>query len=353
MFTTSQDLIIHLIHHCDMNTAMKRQPQVGPRKYKRRRKLKPHELELISNRVDEDVLSDEEPKRRKEKKIKRETPKSNLEKDYESVFESFESAVQTINSIVNSKPPKTSEKRKKFKEATMTNMRPKMIHTQKTRVPIDIQSDGKTRHKTKTLITRTTHTQQEHVLRSQTQGERNRPRTKNVSYHVLQPEKLPVATFDDNEHHLGIKPDPDAIEESLRDQQQKENSFETIETEIPDIASEETVLAQVENQEGGSSIRVTKNNDLNNSLTPGRHIIGPGNKVIRIVKGGMIVRNEKKETKEFKIDIPIKQEIIEPSPLHELAELSMQHAQNQFRCEMCSATFTDRSQLLMHVPIHI
>lgn len=26
-------------------------------------------------------------------------------------------------------------------------------------------------------------------------GERVRPRTKNVSYHVLQPEKLPVATF--------------------------------------------------------------------------------------------------------------------------------------------------------------
>lgn len=28
MFATSQDLIVHLIHHCDMNTAMKRQPQV-------------------------------------------------------------------------------------------------------------------------------------------------------------------------------------------------------------------------------------------------------------------------------------------------------------------------------------
>nr|CAI5845707.1 unnamed protein product [Callosobruchus analis] len=54
MFATSQDLILHLIHHCDMNTAMKRQPQVGPRKYKRRRKLKPHELELISGRVDGD-----------------------------------------------------------------------------------------------------------------------------------------------------------------------------------------------------------------------------------------------------------------------------------------------------------
>lgn len=330
-----------------MNTAMKRQPQIGPRKYKRRRKLKPHELELISNRVDDDIYSEEErpkPEKRKDKKLKREAPKTNLEKDYESVFESFESAVQTINSIVNSKPPTKTEKRKKFKESTLTNLRPKMIHTQKTRIPVEAQTDGKTRHKTKTLITRTT--PQEHMLRGQ-QGERNRPRTKNVSYHVLQPEKLPVATFEDeSDQRLGIKPDPD----DMPQQENLQNNFEAIETEIPDIASEETVLAQVEsNPEGSNSIRLTKN-DTSNSLTPGRHIIGPGNKVIRIVKGGMIVRNDKNAKSEI---VTIKQEILEPSPLHELAELSMQHAQNQFRCEMCSATFTDRSQLLMHVPIHI
>lgn len=349
MFSTSQDLIIHLIHHCDMNTAMKRQPQVGPRKYKRRRKLKPHELELISSRLDNDDIyssGDERTNRKRgPKRVKREPQKTNLEKNYEAVFESFESAVQTINSIVNAKPQPTKG-RKKFKaDTSATVSRPKMIHTQKTRVPVDSQ-EGKGR-KTKTLITRTT--PQEHMLRGQVSGERNRPRTKNVSYHVLQPEKYPAATFDQEnenpqEELLGIKPDPDG----------PQKDFEAIETEIPDVANEETVLAQVDSEE----IRVTKNNNKrNNSLTPGRHIIGPGNKVIRIVKGGMIVRNDKikKEAAQpdIKEEIHFKQEIIEPSPLHELAELSMQHAQNQFRCEMCSATFTDRSQLLMHVPIHI
>lgn len=49
----------------------------------------------------------------------------------------------------------------------------------------------------------------------------------------------------------------------------------------------------------------------------------------------------------------IKQEMVDPSPLHELAELSMQHAQNIFKCEMCSEVFSDRAQLLVHVPIHI
>lgn len=59
MFAMSQDLILHLIHHCDMNTALKRQPQVGPRKYKRRRKLKPHELEMMSNRMEEEDEEDD------------------------------------------------------------------------------------------------------------------------------------------------------------------------------------------------------------------------------------------------------------------------------------------------------
>lgn len=296
---------------------------------------------------------------------------------YEDMIESFQSAVQTISSIVSQKPAPKGRKKFKSTEASTSQMsRPKMIHTQKTRVPVDSQTDGRGRHKTKTLITRR-RAPDPHlldVLHTRTYTERNRPRTKNVSYHVLQPEKFPLATFNQenenperDENMLGIKPDPDAPKG------EKPADFEPIETEIPDIASEETVLAQVETvaQEGdvaNSIVRVTKNNKRNNSLTPGRHIIGPGNKVIRIVKGGMIVRNDKLRNKEaapqdagesidpvsvVKQEIQLKQEIIEPSPLHELAELSMQHAQNQFRCEMCCESFTDRSQLLMHVPIHI
>ncbi|XP_017485608.1 PREDICTED: uncharacterized protein LOC108374147 [Rhagoletis zephyria] len=42
--SSSSDLVQHLIQHSDMNTAMQRQPVTGPRKYKRRRKLKPHEI---------------------------------------------------------------------------------------------------------------------------------------------------------------------------------------------------------------------------------------------------------------------------------------------------------------------
>ncbi|XP_059052146.1 zinc finger protein 48-like [Achroia grisella] len=37
---SSAELVQHLIQHCDANTALKRQPQSGPRKYKRRRRVK-------------------------------------------------------------------------------------------------------------------------------------------------------------------------------------------------------------------------------------------------------------------------------------------------------------------------
>ncbi|XP_058451827.1 zinc finger protein 236 [Malaya genurostris] len=45
LFERSADLIQHLIQHSDLNTAMKRQPPTFPRKYKRRKKLNSNETE--------------------------------------------------------------------------------------------------------------------------------------------------------------------------------------------------------------------------------------------------------------------------------------------------------------------
>ncbi|XP_049284678.1 uncharacterized protein LOC125764453 [Anopheles funestus] len=66
-FSTTDDLVQHLIKHSDMNTAMKREPPTFPRKYKRRRKLKPHELERLQsgrrkqkNKPPEDFDDDED-----------------------------------------------------------------------------------------------------------------------------------------------------------------------------------------------------------------------------------------------------------------------------------------------------
>lgn len=220
MFATSQDLIVHLIHHCDLNTAMKRQPQVGPRKYKRRRKLKPHELELLPSNVEEGddegddfTDSDDENDRRKRvpKKPKKPppTPKpaTNIEDAYADVYNSFSSANEIINNIMNTKP--ATKAKKKSKNEPMVPSRPKMIHTQKTKVTVETGEGGKVKLRTKTLVTRTQPTE----LKSAT-GERIRPRTKNVSYHILHPDKLPLATFPEDDTAQAVSnllaSDPDA-----------------------------------------------------------------------------------------------------------------------------------------------
>lgn len=220
---------------------MRRQPQSGPRKYKRRRKLK-HEAPTFSARINEyvDMIdgitdSDENMKRKGNKKTKR----ANVEEGYQNVLKSFESSLQNINSIVsNSKtyPSKTkTPKKKKVKEekkvggvsmaavfdlpAVNPPGRPKMIHTQKTRVPVEMGTDGvKKGQKTKTLVTRTPkvmpNDQQQPATRVQniiTGGERNRPRTKNVSYHVEGRQQFIPATFA-KPKEMGMETEPQSIE---------------------------------------------------------------------------------------------------------------------------------------------
>ncbi|KAI4460420.1 zinc finger protein [Holotrichia oblita] len=326
---------LHLIHH--LNTAMRRQPQVGPRKYKRRRKLKPHELELIShieeveeeeNEEDDDYTdTDNENDRRnktKKKKAVKQSPKQANVTGFTDMYNSFSSAIENISSIVKS----STKTKKKVKQEHIVPSRPKMIHTQKTKVAWkrlkETTEGGRVRHKTKTLVTRT----QPMELKSSS-NERVRPRTKNVSYHILNPEKLPERNAKSQHESNGI--------DHFTAEQDSSNNIEDIKPIL---------------KKG------------NNSLEPGRLIIGPGTKVVRIVKSGMIVsKNKRKEDIEQEAEpeqiipdieeVHIKQEVMDPSPLHELAEISMQHAQSIFKCEMCSEVFTDRAQLLVHVPIHI
>lgn len=359
MFATSQDLIVHLIHHCDMNTAMKRQPQVGPRKYKRRRKLKPHELEMISGRLDDDeemandnlTESEDEQKKKPVAKKPKKAQSKILDETYADVYNSFSSAIENINSIMNSKANLKTKKKVKSEQAVPS--RPKMIHTQKTRIPVETTDGSKVRHKTKTLVTRTQPTE----LKSAT-GERIRPRTKNVSYHIFS-DKLPVATFPE---------DDIAVNNLLASDMNNHDQSNGVQAEpVMDIGSEQTVETEQPVPTNIIKIMPRPKRTNTNSLKPGRHIIESG-KVVRLVKGGMLVSKKKKDEEPENItsDIDmitikqeiitpdiVKQEVIDPSPLHELAELSMQHAQNIFKCEMCSEVFSDRAQLLVHVPIHI
>ncbi|SPP82788.1 uncharacterized protein LOC117584906 isoform X3 [Drosophila guanche] len=58
--SSSNELIQHLIKHSDTNTAKQRQPVTGPRKYKRRRKLQPHEIAHMRATKEDEILQAEE-----------------------------------------------------------------------------------------------------------------------------------------------------------------------------------------------------------------------------------------------------------------------------------------------------
>lgn len=307
--------------------------------------------------VENDNFSDSDEERKKKNTTTRKQkkpPQKVLDESYSDVYNSFSTAIESISTIVNNSKT-TAKPKKKVKSEQPVPSRPKMIHTQKTRVPVESADGGKVRHKTKTLVTRTQPTELKSAI-----GERIRPRTKNVSYHIFNSDKMQVATFPEDDIAVNNLLASDM--NSVGGSHDQSNGTVHFEQSTMDVGSEQTVETEPEPEPVGI-IKVTKTRAVkksNNSLKPGRHLIGPGDKVVRIVKGGMLVSKKRRKDEpegifpdvnpvEFKQDV--KQE--DPSALHELAEISMQHAQNMFKCEMCSEVFSDRSQLLVHVPIHI
>ncbi|CAG9772210.1 unnamed protein product [Ceutorhynchus assimilis] len=124
MFTISEDLILHLIHHCDITTAMNRQPRVGPRRYKRRRMVKPFEPEKFI------IINEREAMDEEEEYV--------IPEPEEKVAEgSSSSQSNNVNEVVEQ-----SEN-----ENAPTNLCPKMIYTQKTRVPVETRVDVQIRDK--------------------------------------------------------------------------------------------------------------------------------------------------------------------------------------------------------------
>lgn len=226
LFQTSEEVVAHIVAHCDENTALKRQPQNGPRKYKRRRKYGEKEGAQTGRQSGMELLegnseSDENPKRKLGKRNNKTQQRLNVAEGYQNVLKSFETSMQSLDSIVKdtkASPSKAKGAKKKTKkedkkataaaaaaaaavaaaesQSQSQASRPKMIHTQKTRVPVQIGGEGvKKGQKTKTMVTRTPKVMPgEHKGGIFPGGERNRPRTKNVSYHIEKIQFSP-ATF--------------------------------------------------------------------------------------------------------------------------------------------------------------
>uniref|UniRef100_A0A1Q3F2I0 Putative mudr-1x ap n=1 Tax=Culex tarsalis TaxID=7177 RepID=A0A1Q3F2I0_CULTA len=202
LFGTSMDLIQHLIQHSDANTAMKRQPPTFPRKYKRRKKMKADELDKAEQsggssrskkKVNEAYVESDHGGEEDEDLLKNPAEilleygagNSNRKLIASPKFiDSYEllasasasrgkppalddSGINLLSNVVLVNSSESGNAEKKYKPiktespkrrhhggsgtagSTPSGSRPRMIHTQKTRVAA---TDGK--RKTKTVITK-------------------------------------------------------------------------------------------------------------------------------------------------------------------------------------------------------
>lgn len=413
-YATSEEIVAHIVQHCDDNTALRRQPQTGPRKYKRRRKLKTHETNTMLRMTEQYDMteggsdSDDNTKRKLGRKNKQH--RSNVEEGYQNVLKSFENSLQNINSIVsNSKlnPGKSKLSKKKLRkeekkgeaEASCQPGRPKMIHTQKTRVPVEIGSDGvKKGQKTKTMVTRTPKMMpQEHKLGIFPGGERNRPRTKNVSYHIEGKLQPTPATFPKPKeesllspapiHHqsplTNIKLEPNMQKTSNNNHKNNNGNILTINNEKMESAPRKKsgVLRKIKKQKDGikqEPIDIDHEQIQNNNNTENMdserlmdHSVDGSNLEVAFEASvtteeenilpdvGEVNNTENVGTGNVKLSVKVEstpQRMLAVhsviAPVDDIPETIIPDAV-EYTCEMCSAVFSSRAELLVHVPIHI
>ncbi|XP_012226507.1 uncharacterized protein [Linepithema humile] len=446
-FSTPEEIVAHIVKHCDDNTARKRQPQTGPRKYKRRRKMKPNETNTMvrKNEFTYEMMessggggsaggagaatgsdSEDNTKRKLGKKNKQQH-RSNVEEGYQNVLKSFESSLQNINSIVSnsklnttkakfSKKKLRKEEKKQEAQASPQSGRPKMIHTQKTRVPVEVGSDGaKKGQKTKTMVTRTPKVMpNEHKAGVFPGGERNRPRTKNVSYHVEGKQQIAPATFPVKKENapsvqaqqklVVIKQEP-GIQKTVGDSHRNNNGNilalgegqESSTKKKPPalkktrrqrhviVKQEANVVLEPAMEEQQQHMQLRNNNNKNNSADTARlmeHAVDGSNLEVAFEASVVTAQEEDQDDDDDEeesilphdvsaeeigngdnnVKLSVKVESTSPArmlavhsvitPVDDVPETIIPDAV-EYTCEMCAAVFSSRAELLVHVPIHI
>lgn len=447
-FSESQDLIVHLIHHCDTNTAMKRPPRIGPRKYMRRSKLKSQEYDIQYPEIQEDQSDEEVPPLQPGESPRYEidmdtrwTNKMNMNSTKKQELDFHETYIdQEMSTSSTSTPTYLEQNLMESREQAKNNSgisRAKMIHTEKKPKIFEPYEINRKRQ-------RNTFTRSYEEFRS---TKRDKPRTKNVS-RTEGPIRYPVATFseevtavnnllklnpENNEEFYNYQfqtPEPemettvdyndqnnsDPLQENERNPTRKSSrktkglsgrshiddyseEFETQSKKEKKIRkTREPSQRQYEKYEGQSEHERTdiqKDSSKENRATRKSSRTKRTNKryndeytetaeepIVKnepkeseisikeeyeqceeeqvvyetpedyvIVNGPEVVSQSETQQTQVNEKISVKQEIIDP--LLEFAEISMQHARSDYKCEMCSSVFLLRSQLLAHVRVHI
>ncbi|XP_053693079.1 zinc finger protein 91 [Sabethes cyaneus] len=479
LFESSVELIQHLIQHSDLNTAMKRQPPTFPRKYKRRKKLKSTDAEklnstkwkrkgnttVVEEAASDEVMEDEELlKNPAEILLEYGTGNSNKKliaspkyiNSYELLASTSgithtkpgnldDSGINLLSDVViiNSPPTKmeskfkpeipASPKRRAGKllsttaashtsgsqpSSSTSNSRPRMIHTQKTRVSA---TDGK--RKTKTIITKDVKCHPEDREYSTLEFKRAKNRSV-ATYQEIPSDKISSESFpllDDGREDdcdgeeqtendglttdINRKQDVSEYEELLSQNllmeiSRKDKYIDKYNSDIVNDLEEilrspiknttnnvppAVIMATPKTSQSKQYETTTKNREdkLPNKLS--KYSKTNEQSLTSVLRSQRLTRRQLEREVNFLREayatdsITIKQEKDSPDKLSTMLLNDLQTTSStfvhpkreplqnvpmgetlletlqpeRFECEMCSATFEDRSQLLLHVPIHI
>lgn len=232
---------------------------------------------------------------------------NNIDNDLQSIDSLVVPSGSNSNQIKNTKT--NLRKRTSKADQPQQTSRPKMIHTQKMRVPVE---DGK--RKTKTLITRTS-AKDSHVEPVPTRISKRTTdkRIKNENQYVKDNMDL---LLESSRKHLKFPEVVNDLEEIFRSPiKTRESNDEYITSDIhPPV--------------------IPKRTSKRNIAAPNRSAIQ--HRELSAKKTRQSAQTPLPETFNIKIE----------------AEASFT-SDDVFTCEMCSAVFRDRAQLLVHVPVHI
>lgn len=231
---------------------------------------------------------------------------SNIDNDLQSIDSLVVPSCSNSNQIKN---PKANIRKRtsKVEQQSQQTSRPKMIHTQKMRVPVE---DGK--RKTRTLITRTS-AKDSHDLVPSRISKRNEKKQKNSNHYV--------------------KDDMDLLLESSR----KHLKFPEVVNDL-----EEIFRSPIKSRESNDEYIISDMHHHQPAKRTSKRNVTPTNRY-GVDKRRMV---EEKLNKSTEAPLP------EPLNIKIEAEASFS-SDDVFTCEMCSAVFRDRAQLLVHVPVHI
>lgn len=302
-----------------------------------------------------------------------------------AVFSNVENTLQSIDALVipssssNNSAVKASPKMSaaaKKRAAKYEQSRPKMIHTQKMRVPVE---DGK--RKTKTLITRTAQKDARQSASSSSKSTRNSQRLSTVHHHIEQtiikdedfmsrseteillelsrknlkysPDvvndleeilRSPIKSRELNEEYITSDPFPfELMSSSTSTRPQRASARRSVVGQLR--AAHQQSQKTKSNKTASESPKKSKYNRSSSAVVAAAH------------SSSHQELNHSNDQEEEHVEHEVIIDSIVATPLrikHEQEEeYSITGDDMMFTCEMCSAVFRDRAQLLIHVPIHI